>query len=70
MISENAAKKKICPIISSGNDLLTCEGSTCMGWRWSFKDDGRGFCVLISSQITLRNKKERQSDGESNSNAE
>ncbi len=58
MIHEKKALEKICPIISNGEEAENCVGSECMAWRWAFNQEGRGFCVLLSTQISIRNKKD------------
>jgi len=58
MIHEKKALEKICPIMSKGEERVNCEGSECMAWRWAFNQEGRGFCVLLSTQISIRNKKD------------
>ena len=62
MIYEAKALDKICPIVSNGEDEVNCRGSECMAWRWAFNQENRGFCVLLSTQITIR---ERKIDGDS-----
>lgn len=61
MIYENKALQKTCPIRSDGNDPeVNCIGSQCMAWRWAFNQDNKGFCVLLSTQMTIREKSKRE----------
>ena len=58
MINDKNAMKKICPVISAGQDEYHCVAGECMAWRWSFNEENKGFCVMLSSQISIRNKKD------------
>ena len=65
MINEAVAMEKLCPIVSDGNDSsVLCTGSHCMAWRWAFNQQNRGFCVLLSTQITIRERIKNAEDGE------
>ena len=66
MIYETKAVQKICPVISDGSDpQINCIGAKCMAWRWAFNQENRGFCVLLSTQMTIREKyKKEESDDE------
>ena len=49
MLTEDEAKKKICPVIrDQANEFnMLCMTSSCMFWRWSHQDSNgipTGFC--------------------------
>ena len=55
-MTEEEAKKKICPMSMNGDQYMRCIASRCMAWRWEqtaieYEDPTRGFCGLAGKDI-------------------
>jgi hypothetical protein len=55
-ISERIAKTKKCPMSMSGYySSVHCEGSRCLAWMETRKEDGFsvGFCQMINQRVSV-----------------
>lgn len=60
-IKEEAAKERVCPIISDADSTILCLGSACMFWRWSRAETTIQFKDKLvehakTSEVTNHNK--------------